>query len=53
MTGEQRFAEAWKALEPSQQARLGTLLTGEELDILEKVTRKKRDANRPLSRPAL
>jgi len=45
--GEQRFAEAWKALEPSQQARLGTLLTGDELDLLERLTRKIRDANRP------
>ena len=45
--GEQRFAEAWKVLEPSQQARLGKLLSGDELDILEKITRKIRDANRP------
>ena len=45
--GEQRFAEAWKVLEPSQQARLGKLLSGDELDILEKITRKLRDANRP------
>ena len=45
--GEQRFAEAWKVLEPSQQARLGTLLSGDELDILEKITRKIRDANQP------
>jgi DNA-binding MarR family transcriptional regulator len=47
--GEQRFAEAWKALEPSQQARLGRLLSSDELDILETITRKIRDANaRPL-----
>ena len=46
--GEQRFAEAWKVLEPSQQARLGTLLSGDELDILEKITRKIRDASRPI-----
>ena len=46
--GEQRFAEAWKVLEPSQQARLGKLLSGDELDFLEQVTRKIRDANRPL-----
>jgi len=45
--GEQRFAEAWKVLEPSQQARLGKLLSGDELDILEKITRKIRDASRP------
>ena len=43
--GEQRFAEAWKALEPSQQARIGRLLSGDELDLLEKITRKIRDAN--------
>jgi DNA-binding MarR family transcriptional regulator len=46
--GEQRFAQAWKVLQPSQQARLGTLLSGDELDMLEKITRKIRDANRPL-----
>jgi DNA-binding MarR family transcriptional regulator len=47
--GEQRFAEAWKALEPSQQDRLGRLLSSDELDILETITRKIRDANaRPL-----
>jgi DNA-binding MarR family transcriptional regulator len=45
--GEQRFAEAWKVLAPSQQARLGTLFSGDELDILETITRKIRDANRP------
>jgi DNA-binding MarR family transcriptional regulator len=45
--GEQRFAEAWKVLEPSQQARVGKLLSGDELDMLEKITRKVRDANRP------
>ena len=44
--GEERFAEAWKVLEPSQQARLGKLFSGDELDILEKITRKIRDANR-------
>ena len=33
--GEQRFAEAWKVLEPSQQARVGKLLSGDELDMLE------------------
>ena len=48
--GEQRFAEAWKALEPSQQARIGTLLTGDELDFLETITRKIRDANQPHAR---
>ena len=47
VAGEQRFAEAWNVLEPSQQARLGKLLSGDELDILEKITRKIRDANRP------
>src|SRR6266851_1015589 len=47
LAGEQRFAEAWKVLEPSQQARLGKLLSGDELVILEKITRKLRDANRP------
>jgi excisionase family DNA binding protein len=45
--GEQCFAEAWKALEPSQQARLGGLLTDDELNVLETITRKVRDANRP------
>src|SRR6202163_533849 len=45
--GEQRFAEAWEVLAPSQQARLGKLLSEDELDILEKITRKIRDANRP------
>jgi excisionase family DNA binding protein len=44
--GEHRFAEAWKVLEPSQQARLGALLDDDELNILEKITRKVRDANR-------
>src|SRR5258708_30420857 len=43
--GEQRFAEAWKVLEPSQQARLVKLLSGDELDMLEKITRKIRHAN--------
>jgi DNA-binding MarR family transcriptional regulator len=45
--GEQRFAEAWRVLEPSQQARLGKLLSGDELDMLERITRTIRDANRP------
>jgi excisionase family DNA binding protein len=44
--GQHRFAEAWTILEPSQQARLGALLDDDELDILEKITRKVRDANR-------
>ena len=45
--GEARFAEAWKILEPSQQARLGSLLDDDELTVLEMITRKVRDANRP------
>ena len=44
--GERRFAEAWKVLEPSQQARLGRLLNDDDLDVLERITRKVRDANR-------
>jgi hypothetical protein len=32
---------------PSQQARLGSLLDDDELTVLEKITRKVRDANRP------
>jgi DNA-binding MarR family transcriptional regulator len=45
--GEQRFAAAWKKLEPSQQARLRKLLSGDELDILENFTHRIRDASRP------
>jgi DNA-binding MarR family transcriptional regulator len=45
-SGQRRFAEAWRVLEPSQQARFGRLLTDQELDALETITRKIRDANR-------
>ena len=45
--GEQRFAEIWKVLEPSQMARFGSLLTDQELDTPEVITRKLRDANLP------
>ena len=34
-------------VEPSQQARVDKLLSGDELDMLEGITRKIRDANRP------
>src|SRR5260370_24018027 len=44
-TGEQRFAEAWKVLEPRQQARLGKLLSEDDVDMLEQHTRKIRRAN--------
>src|SRR4030081_1824063 len=43
--GEQRFAEAWKVVELIQQARLGKLLSGDELDILEKLMRNLPDTN--------
>ena len=45
--GEERFAEIWKVLEPSHRARFGSLLSDQELDALEAITRKLRDANKP------
>src|SRR5260370_7897192 len=44
--GEQRFAEAWKVLEPSQQPRLSRLLTRDELDMPGTLTPTKPPANR-------
>jgi DNA-binding MarR family transcriptional regulator len=46
-SGEERFAEIWQVLEPSQRARFGSLLSDQELDALETITRKVRDANQP------
>ena len=45
--GEERFAEISKVLEPSQTARFGSLLNDQELDQLEVITRKVREANQP------
>ena len=50
-SGEQRFTEIWKVLEPSLRARFGKLLSDQELDALEAITRKLRDANRPGREP--
>jgi len=45
-TGEKVLAEARNVHEPSLQARFGSLLTDDELDALETISRKLRDANR-------
>lgn len=49
--GEERFAEIWKVFEPSLRARFGSLLSDQELDALEVITRKLREANQPTRRP--
>lgn len=45
--GEDRFAEIWKVFEPSLKARFSRLLSDQELDALEVITRKLREANQP------
>lgn len=45
--GEQRFADILKVFEASMWARFGRLLNEQELDALETITRRLRDANRP------
>lgn len=45
--GETVLAEARNVHEPSLQARFGNLLTDDELDALETISRKLRDANHP------
>jgi DNA-binding MarR family transcriptional regulator len=45
--GEERFAEIWKIFEPSLRARFGRVLSDQELDALEVISRKLRDANQP------
>jgi DNA-binding MarR family transcriptional regulator len=51
--GRKRLAEAELVHDPSLRTRFADLLTDAELDMLEIVTRKLRDANRPAScRPA-
>jgi DNA-binding MarR family transcriptional regulator len=44
--GEERIAEAIAVHEPSARARFANLLSEQELDVLESITRKLRDANR-------
>jgi DNA-binding MarR family transcriptional regulator len=44
-SGEERFAEIWKVFEPSMRARFGSVLSDQELDALEVITRKLREAN--------
>ena len=45
--GRRRADEAMKAHEPSARARFAACLTVRELDALEVITRKIRDANQP------
>ena len=44
--GEERIAEAIAVHEPSARARFTNVLSEQELDVLESITRKLRDANR-------
>jgi DNA-binding MarR family transcriptional regulator len=48
--GEKRIDQAVEVHEPIARARLVDLLSDEELEVLESVTRKIRDANRPGAR---
>lgn len=50
--GHQRVTEAIAAYEPAARARLADHLSEAELDALERITRKIRDANRPNDNPA-
>jgi len=44
--GEERIAEAIAVHQPSARARFANVLSEQELDVLESITRKLRDANR-------
>ena len=44
--GKERIAEAIAVHEPSARARFANVLSEQELDVLESITRKLRDANR-------